>query len=361
MGDQPVLTLTDDARRFEISLSALDAAPVGMVVTDADGTVLWSNASFAALIGLPRPLDGRRLDDLVTADRPGDADERLRAVLAGEAVAYEAEERWLLHSGEERAVVVSAALAAGASGGSNVVIQTLDTTDRRRAEHELQRSNEELTQFAYVASHDLSEPLRVIAGHVELLAQRYDDQLDDTAREWITFAVDGCARMRSLIDDLLAYSRAGREIALADVDLGPLVEQVAIGYGDAVQIGPLPVVRGDYRLLQQTFANLLSNAVKFARRDVPPQVSVTAERVDHDWVVTVADNGIGIEPKYRDRVFRIFQRLHGRSEYPGTGIGLAIVRKAAEQLGGRVEVTDSPLGGAAVRLTLPVREGAIDG
>jgi signal transduction histidine kinase len=167
--------------------------------------------------------------------------------------------------------------------------------------------------------------------------------------------------MRSLIDDLLAYSRAGREIALADVDLGPLVEQVAIGYGDAVQIGPLPVVRGDYRLLQQTFANLLSNAVKFARPDVPPQVSVTADRVDQDAVVTVADNGIGIEPKYRDRVFRIFQRLHGRSEYPGTGIGLAIVRKAAEQLGGRVEVTDSPLGGAAVRLTLPVREGAIDG
>ena len=232
---------------------------------------------------------------------------------------------------------------------------------RRRAD-DLERSNAELEQFAYVASHDLSEPLRMVSGFVQLLSERYTGRLDADADEFIAYTVDGVERMQTLITDLLAYSRVGRAVADEPVDLGEVIEdaraalRAPITERDAeIEVGELPTVIGDRRELTQLFQNLLSNAVKFVP-DGRPKVQVSARRADDTWEVGVRDNGIGIDPEQGERVFKMFQRLHGRDEYPGTGIGLAIVKKIAERHGGDVTVSPGLEGGSEFRVTLPVRD-----
>jgi signal transduction histidine kinase len=226
---------------------------------------------------------------------------------------------------------------------------------------ELQSSNAELEQFAYVASHDLQEPLRKVASFCQMLERRYEDQLDDRGREYIAYAVDGAKRMQDLINDLLAFSRVGRLAAEQDdVDLEVLVEGVRRDLGEAIEgtracieVGALPAVRGDPSLLSVVFRNLIANAIKF-HGDDPPQVAVSARRDGESWEFTVADNGIGIEPEYAERIFVIFQRLHTRTVYPGTGIGLAITRKIVEYHGGRIWLEPHAAGaGATFRFTLP--------
>jgi PAS domain S-box-containing protein len=228
---------------------------------------------------------------------------------------------------------------------------------RQRAE-ELERSNAELEQFAYVASHDLSEPLRMVAGFVQLLSDRYTGRLDADADEFIGYTVDGVERMQSLIDDLLAYSRVGRatedrDVGLAEVLAGarralaaPIAET-----GAEIEAEPLPIVFGDPRELSQLMQNLLSNAMKFVE-DGPPRVQVSAQRRDEMWELAVADNGIGIEPRHADRIFKMFQRLHGRDAYPGTGIGLAICKKIVERHGGRIWIERGERGGSVFHATL---------
>jgi signal transduction histidine kinase len=226
---------------------------------------------------------------------------------------------------------------------------------------ELQRSNAELEQFAYVASHDLQEPLRKVASFCQMLERRYGEQLDDRAREYIAFAVDGAKRMQDLINDLLAFSRVGRigaahgEVALGAVltgvqrDLGAAIEET----GAHVEVGALPTVQGDPTLLAVVFRNLIANAIKF-RGDEPPRVVVSAARDGEMWDFTVSDNGIGIEPEYAERIFVIFQRLHTRDAYEGTGIGLALCRKIVEHHGGRIWLAAPANGaGATFRFTLP--------
>ena len=230
------------------------------------------------------------------------------------------------------------------------------------ANEELARSNADLAEFAYVASHDLSEPLRVISGHVQLLARRYDGVLDEDAARYIAFAVDGCSRMQSLITDLLAYSRVGQSPLMAkDVDCNRVVDEVLIGLGPAiadanasVDVGDLPSVVGDPGQLRQLFGNLIGNAVKFTAADVAPRVTVRGT-VDADGCVrfAVADTGIGVPERHRERIFRMFQRLHRREDYSGTGIGLAICRRIVERHGGRIEVEDTPGGGATFVVVLP--------
>jgi PAS domain S-box-containing protein len=205
-------------------------------------------------------------------------------------------------------------------------------------------SNEDLSQFAYVASHDLSEPLRVVAGHVQLLARRYQGQLDEDADRYISFAVDGCTRMRSLIEDLLAFSRVGHDVGPAvPVDLEASVAEVLLSleplireHGAEISMGALPTVMGSPSQFSQIFANLVANATKFSRVDVPPAIRIESTRVDGAWRIEVRDNGIGIEPEFAERIFGIFQRLHSRDEYPGTGIGLSLCRKMVELRGGRI-------------------------
>jgi signal transduction histidine kinase len=225
---------------------------------------------------------------------------------------------------------------------------------------ELQRSNSELEQFAYVASHDLQEPLRKVTSFCQLLQRRYGGQLDERADQYIDFAVDGAKRMQVLINDLLAFSRVGRsgqelgpvacEAALADAKAN-LSAQIAQA-GAVIEAGPLPAVRAQLTLLTVVFQNLLGNALKF-RGEPPPHVTVTARRDGAFWSFSVADNGMGIDPQYADRVFLIFQRLHDRASYPGTGIGLAMCRKIIEYFGGRIWLDTSAADGARFCFTVP--------
>jgi signal transduction histidine kinase len=233
---------------------------------------------------------------------------------------------------------------------------------------ELTRSNRDLEQFAYVASHDLQEPLRKVASFCQLLQRRYAGQLDERADQYIAFAVDGAQRMQRLINDLLAFSRIGRLTAgFTDVDLNSVMADVASQTEAAreytqgqVTWDELPTVEGEEPLLTTLLANLVSNSLKFRRPDVPPRVHVSARELDGEWEISVADNGIGIEREFADKVFVIFQRLHAKDAYPGTGIGLAIVKKIIEYHGGRVWLDPDVAEGTTVRFTLasaPVLSG----
>ena len=229
---------------------------------------------------------------------------------------------------------------------------------------ELTRSNRDLEQFAYVASHDLQEPLRKVASFCQLLQRRYAGQLDERADQYIAFAVDGAQRMQRLINDLLAFSRIGRLTAgFTEVDLNQVLEQVRSQLepraGDDAEIGwaDLPTVEGEEPLLTTLFVNLVGNALKFRRPEVAPVVRISAEGDDQEWRINVRDNGIGIEAEFADKVFVIFQRLHGRDAYEGTGIGLAIVKKIVEYHGGRIWLDLDVAEGTSIWFSLPLLAG----
>jgi signal transduction histidine kinase len=226
---------------------------------------------------------------------------------------------------------------------------------------ELQRSNNDLEQFAYVASHDLQEPLRKVASFCQALAQRYRGQLDERADQYIDFAVDGARRMQILINDLLAFSRVGRAgLAQEPVDLQQVLAEVEHSLsgplreaGATVAADGLPVVHGERSLLVSLLQNLLANAVKF-HGEAPLRIRLVAERDDGFWQLSCADNGIGVDPQYAERIFVIFQRLHTKEEFEGTGIGLALCRKIVEYHGGRIWLDTDYHDGARIRFTLPV-------
>ncbi|MDX6373098.1 MAG: hypothetical protein QOD98_2086 [Nocardioidaceae bacterium] len=226
---------------------------------------------------------------------------------------------------------------------------------------ELARSNADLEQFAYVASHDLSEPLRKVTNFCQLLERQYGDQLDDKARQYIAFMVDGAKRMQVLINDLLDFSRVGRSTAhFVQVDLGEVLARAQLNLEEpiaeahaVIEHDRLPSVPGDASLLTVLLQNLVGNAVKYRSPDRPLEVRVSAEQQGDEWLLTVDDNGIGIDPQYGDRIFTIFQRLHPRDEYGGTGIGLALCRKILDFHRGRIWLADKAQPGARFQLTLP--------
>ncbi len=222
------------------------------------------------------------------------------------------------------------------------------------------RSNKDLEQFAYVASHDLQEPLRTVIGFVQLLQKRYNNQLDAEANQFIDFTVDGAKRMEALIKDLLAYARVGSHgKELAPTDAGTALRQALDNLNTRIHetaaeitCGELPTIRADNVQLVQLFQNLIGNALKF-HGETPPKIRVDASRNEDHWRFTVRDNGIGIAPEALDRIFLIFERLHTRTQYPGTGIGLAICKRIVDRHGGRIWVESEPGQGATFSFTLP--------
>ena len=375
--------LLAQAEAAEARFRALvESAPDAIVAVDQPGTIALVNSQAEKLFGYAREeLLGQPIEILVperfrqqhVRDRERyTAAPRTRPMGAGLALAARRKD------GSEFPVEISLSPLA-ANGELQIMSIVRDVTDRRRAEDELrrtaerlaqqtaelERSNAELQQFAYVASHDLQEPLRMVASYTQLLARRYGDKLDDDAREFIDFAVDGARRMRALINDLLAYSRVGtRGAEFAPTDCNAVVDQVIADLGAAIEDeragvtrGDLPTVLADAMQLQQLFQNLIANAIKF-HGERRPRVAIAAERRGDAWLFSVRDNGIGIDPEYADRIFVIFQRLHSRAEYPGTGIGLAICKKIVERHGGRIWMESAPGQGTTFYFTLPVREGA---
>jgi light-regulated signal transduction histidine kinase (bacteriophytochrome) len=238
-----------------------------------------------------------------------------------------------------------------------------------RALHEktdaLARSNAELEQFAYVASHDLQEPLRMVSSYVQLFEKRYAGRVDDQAKKYIDYAVEGAKRMQALIGGLLEFSRVGRiDEPFGAVDTSAALDQALLNLRSAIEEsrgtvtrGPLPKVTGHSGRLAQVFQNLLGNAIKFRRPGEAPAIHVSAVPRRAEWHFSVRDNGIGIDPQYLERIFVIFQRLHTRAEYPGTGIGLSICKKVIERHGGRIWVESQLGAGANFQFTLP-RDGS---
>ena len=235
--------------------------------------------------------------------------------------------------------------------------------ERKQAEEELKRSNENLEQFAYVASHDLQEPLRVMASYSQLLERRYKNKLDTDADEFIGFIVEAVGRMQRLINDLLAYSRIGRkdDSLLTELDCNQVLRRVLesmsviIASSNAkVTFDPLPILNGNESSFVQLFQNLIGNALKFHGQE-PPRIHINAKQSGQEWIFCVKDNGIGIEPQYKEKIFLIFQRLHSREEYPGTGIGLSICKKIVESYGGKIWVESEPGKGSNFYFTIPTK------
>jgi PAS domain S-box-containing protein len=260
----------------------------------------------------------------------------------------------------------------GSAEGTLVTAAIRDISARKKAEvhllqkmEELNRSNEELGKFAYIASHDLQEPLRMVASYTQLLSRRYKGKLDSDADEFIAFAVDGASRMQRLIQDLLAYSRVGTKGKnLLDISSETALQQALINLRGAIKDSgalvthdPLPTVLADETQLIQLFQNLVGNAIKYQRPGIPKVHVTAAQDGDKKWMFSVQDNGLGIDPQYFERIFGMFQRLHKREEFAGTGIGLAICKKIVERHGGAISV-ESQLGkGSTFRFALAGGEG----
>jgi PAS domain S-box-containing protein len=244
----------------------------------------------------------------------------------------------------------------------------IDITERKRAQFALERANRDLNQFAYVASHDLQEPLRMVRSYLGLLKRGYGDKLEARAGEFIDLAIDGAERMQRMIASLLELATVeSGGLAKATCEVRHAVAEALDNLGAAVDpvnativVGELPIVEADCGQLVRVFQNLIGNALKYRRDDVPPRVAVSAERGEREWILAVADNGMGIEHEHRERIFDLFHRLHSSAVIPGSGLGLSICRKIVELHHGRIWVEDNPGGGSVFKFTIPADSGPPD-
>ncbi|WP_126443917.1 sensor histidine kinase [Sulfuricystis multivorans] len=352
------------ARVFESDLEAV-------LIVDASGKIVEANHMVAAIGYRSRDLVGQPLSRLWAAHAEPHFDAVWRQAEKGGVWHGEL---WLVKAdgGELRARLSIAAVGEGEE--RHYVVEFSDITEEWQAARALaektaalETSNRELEQFAYVASHDLQEPLRMVASYTQLLARRYRGRLDADADEFIAFAVDGAQRMQTLINDLLKYSRVGTrgkpfaavsgekalDAALANPDVA-IRESAAV-----IERAPLPTLWGDEMQLVQLFQNLIGNAIKFKKPDTAPHIRIEAQRTAKAWEIAVADDGIGIAPEYFERIFLIFQRLHPKEQYPGSGIGLAIAKKIVERHGGMIRVESAP--GRGARFVFSIADRREDG
>ena len=357
------------ARDREAFRSLVETLEEGVVMIDRSGQMVTANPSASRILGMDPTevisgygaegewsfidVDGRPLPlrdtPLIITSMTGAAQV---AVVAG-LRRRQKETRWLSIS--------TRAVETDREPPYTIVVSFTDVTEEREAADALERSNTELSQFAYIASHDLSEPLRMVSSYLGLLRRRYHGKLDKDADEFIEYAVDGAARMRQLIEGLLEYSRAGRSeepaepvsLSLVTTDVLRSLTAAIIDSSAEVEIDDLPAVMGNRGQLEQLLQNLMANALKF-HGDGRARVWVRAEGEAHGMTqIAVADSGIGIAPEKREHVFEMFQRLHDREAYEGTGIGLAVCRKIVERHGGRIWVDEREGGGTVFRFTLP--------
>jgi PAS domain S-box-containing protein len=373
-------------RNAELALSASEAlyrqtfelATTGIAHVDLTGRFMKVNRRLCEILGYSeKELIGRSVKEISHPEDRSLTDSQRMRVRSGEKPSVRFEKRYIRQNGTIVWVDLSVALACDASGVPQYEIALFDDiTERKKAEaalrgahEELKRSNAELEQFAYVASHDLQEPLRMVSSYTQLLMRRYGDKLDGDAKEFTAFIVDGATRMKQLIEDLLAYSRVGtRDRNFKPADAESSLKRALTNLRAALQDSgatvtqdKLPTIPCDEVQLAQLFQNLIGNALKFRQPDAAPAVHVGAAEHGEEWEFTVRDNGIGIEPQYFERIFMVFQRLHNKGEYPGTGIGLAIVKKVVERHGGRIWVQSQPGAGTTFHFTMPKERETANG
>ena len=355
----------------------VETSPIGIVIVDADGAFRFGNGRAGEILGFsPADLDDAPHDapSLDITDADGNAfdgdDHPFRLVVEDGERLVAREVRVRRADGERIWLSVNGApLGESSEGVARAVFAFEDITHRKEREAELertvdqlQRSNRKLQRFAYITSHDLQEPLRMVSAYLQLLESRYADDLDGDALEFIDFAVDGAERMRDMINDLLAYSRIdthGEPFETVDVNelLGDVRADLRIGIEEAdaeVTADDLPTVAADRKQLDRLLRDLVSNGIKYNHGE--PRVHVSAERLDGAWRFSVSDDGIGIEDRHRERVFEVFKRLHGTQEYSGTGIGLAVCQKIVERHDGRIWVDSEPGAGSTFHFTIPVTD-----
>jgi PAS domain S-box-containing protein len=349
----------------------LEAAPDAMVVVNQAGEIVLLNLQAETQFGYRRDeLLGQKVKNIIPegfAERIIADGTRSAAEALAQQIGAGIELVGRRKDGSEFPIEIMLSPLESAEG-TLVTAAIRDITERKESdEHlaktveELKRSNDDLQQFAYVSSHDLQEPLRMVSSYTQLLAKRYKGRLDSDADEFITFAVDGCNRMQGLIQDLLAYSRAGtNERKLREVPSENALQKALINLraaikqsGAVVTHDALPAVTTDETQLTQVFQNLVGNAIKY-RRAEEPRVHVSAARNDcNEWTFSVRDNGLGIDSQYFERIFVLFQRLHGRDEFEGTGIGLAVCKRIVERMGGKIWVESQPEKGSTFYFALP--------
>lgn len=357
--------LRESEERFR---AVFEQAAIGIGQWDLDGRLLRSNGMLSAILGYTEEeLKAKTFLEITHPDDLPVELEQMDALLAGRIPSYTCQKRYLHKDGREIWVRITSSLARGIQEPYRISIVE-DITARIEAENEVQRtaqelarSNQDLEQFAYVASHDLQEPLRMVAGYLQLLAERYRGQLDEKADKYINYAVDGAERMSILIRDLLEYSRVntrGEPLRPTDahesLDFALRNLRSRIEQNEAeVTFDTLPRVNADKIQLARLFQNLIGNAIKFRGDGRRPRIHLSVESQQDQWLFSVADNGIGFEQQYTDRIFLIFQRLHGRAQYPGTGVGLAVCKRIVERHGGRIWACGEPDKGAIFSFTIP--------
>lgn len=356
--------LSDSERRFRVLAAH---APVGIFQSDCEGRCAYVNARWTDMTGIDAKQAAKTgwLDALRPDDHSQMTETWRRATVAGKE--WNAEMRFRRADGHVIRVSCSAAPVRDEAGSVRGYIGTLtDVTALKESEEtlqqqaeELRRSNRELEQFAYIASHDLQEPLRMVANYTQLLERRYRGKLGPEADEFIHYTVEGAKRMRSLIDDVLDFARVSRDapphessdlrslLGAALADLAAVIQEK----NAVITHDPLPTVTGNPSQLRQVLQNLIGNAIKFCKR--PPRIHIGVRHHDCGWIISVRDNGIGIEPDHMSKIFQVFQRLHGSSEFPGNGIGLAICKRIVERHGGTLEAVSRPNEGSTFTFTLP--------